>query len=219
MLGKLTLRDYFNRTLQSAAPPTVPVWDFAAHPPPDFVWLSVGGNDFNHQHGDVPANATFTAAYEEFLLRVFEAYVRGAGRGCGCLYVAVDVCTSGVYFSCGLACMFSFWFSRTETSPSSPANSPHQTKPTLSTLQLLQQDNDRQRLRTRVAGGSKVRPGQQPMPSVYSRIHGSRGVQGKVWRWCEPLACRIHLCAVRRLSGHRRRRHRLQRPQKQNRAG
>ncbi|GMI11106.1 hypothetical protein TrVE_jg9602 [Triparma verrucosa] len=41
---------------------------------PDLVVVSLGGNDYNHQHGNVPSNETFSAAYEEFLLKIFSAY-------------------------------------------------------------------------------------------------------------------------------------------------
>ncbi|GMH68824.1 hypothetical protein TL16_g05015 [Triparma laevis f. inornata] len=41
---------------------------------PDLVLVSLGGNDYNHQHGNVPSNETFSAAYEEFMLNIFSAY-------------------------------------------------------------------------------------------------------------------------------------------------
>ena len=36
--------------------------------------ISLGGNDFNHQHGNVPSNETFNAAYIEFVTTVLETY-------------------------------------------------------------------------------------------------------------------------------------------------
>lgn len=35
--------------------------------PPNLVVVSLGGNDFNHQDGRVPTNATFSAAYARLL--------------------------------------------------------------------------------------------------------------------------------------------------------
>ena len=118
-LGKLTLPDFFNRTLQvnqlpaclfvcfrslpvfdtlvmkkqtcffpvSQSDPKAGAWNFSAEPSPLFVYLSVGGNDFNHQHNAVPTNATFTAAYKAFLLRIFAAY--------GNATTVVNVCGQG----------------------------------------------------------------------------------------------------------------------------
>ena len=54
---------------------------------PDLVVISLGGNDFNHQGGHVPTNASFTAAYARLLDQLFSQ------RG-GALVVAA-VCGMG----------------------------------------------------------------------------------------------------------------------------
>ena len=69
-MGALAMPDYWNRTLQSRASP---VWGFARGIP-DLLLISLGGNDYNHQNGNVPTNATFTKAYAAFLSRVFRTY-------------------------------------------------------------------------------------------------------------------------------------------------
>mmetsp|Transcript_30001 Transcript_30001/g.59587 ORF Transcript_30001/g.59587 Transcript_30001/m.59587 type:complete len:428 (+) Transcript_30001:70-1353(+) len=52
-----------------------PTFDPKAKPlNPDLVVISLGGNDYNHQHGNVPSNETFSEAYEAFLLSIFDAY-------------------------------------------------------------------------------------------------------------------------------------------------
>lgn len=61
--------DYYNRTLQTEEQP---FWNFTQWRP-DLVIISLGGNDYNHQE-TVPDNATFIAAYEEFLLQIAEPY-------------------------------------------------------------------------------------------------------------------------------------------------
>jgi len=71
-LGSLSMPGYFNRTLQTDAK-DAPVWDFQSFVP-DLVVISLGGNDFNHQGGNVPSNKTFSAAYGAFLLRIFQVY-------------------------------------------------------------------------------------------------------------------------------------------------
>ena len=38
---------------------------------PDLVVISLGGNDYNHQGGNVPSDAEFSAGYEELLLKIF----------------------------------------------------------------------------------------------------------------------------------------------------
>lgn len=78
-MGKLTMADYYNRTLQTRA---APVWDVRAHQPPQLVLVSLGGNDYNHQQGRVPTNATFEAAYAKLLSDLFTTYtgrVEGTG--------------------------------------------------------------------------------------------------------------------------------------------
>jgi len=61
-LGKRTAPDYFPLTLQSEALE----WNFTDDTP-DAVFISLGGNDYNHQDGNVPSNATFTKGYADFL--------------------------------------------------------------------------------------------------------------------------------------------------------
>jgi lysophospholipase L1-like esterase len=70
-LGKLTMPDYYNRTLQTKKQP---LWDFVQWRP-DAVIVSLGGNDFNHQER-IPSNATFSAAYQKFLLQIAEPYLQ-----------------------------------------------------------------------------------------------------------------------------------------------
>lgn len=69
-MGKRTMRDYWNFTMQSD---DTHLWNFSQWTP-DLVYVSLGGNDYNHQHGHVPDNATFTNAYIAFLERVLETY-------------------------------------------------------------------------------------------------------------------------------------------------
>ena len=71
IMGKETARDYWNFTLQSSSKH---LWDFSTWRP-DLVYVSLGGNDYNHQNGHVPSNETFTEAYERFMLRVLNTYV------------------------------------------------------------------------------------------------------------------------------------------------
>jgi hypothetical protein len=69
--GKLTMADLYNRTLQTQP---VPVWRASRnHSPAALVVISLGGNDYNHQNGHVPNNASFTAAYTRLLDRIFES--------------------------------------------------------------------------------------------------------------------------------------------------
>eukprot|EP00938_MAST-03A_sp_MAST-3A-sp1_P005653 g5653.t1 len=70
IMGKKTARDYWNFTLQSSSKH---FWDFSTWRP-DLVYISLGGNDYNHQNGHVPSNETFTEAYEHFMLRVLNTY-------------------------------------------------------------------------------------------------------------------------------------------------
>ena len=41
------------------------------------MYVSLGGNDYNHQHGDVPTNDTFSDAYAAFVERAIDAYGPG----------------------------------------------------------------------------------------------------------------------------------------------
>ena len=70
--------DLWNRTLQTRAPGDKKgggvAWNFSAHPAPDAVVVSLGGNDFNHQGGHVPSNTSFDQHYEHFIGRIFGAY-------------------------------------------------------------------------------------------------------------------------------------------------
>ena len=69
-MGKLTLPDFYNRTMESDDNPAT-LWNPEKFVP-DLVVISLGGNDYNHQGGDVPSNATFNQAYEDFMLRIFD---------------------------------------------------------------------------------------------------------------------------------------------------
>ena len=69
-MGNLSMPAYFNRTLQNQDTP----WNFSAEPFVDLLTISLGGNDYNHQHGNVPTNQSFTehsAAFFAFLFRAF----------------------------------------------------------------------------------------------------------------------------------------------------
>ena len=77
-----TMPVYFNRTLQTEDGS----WDFAKYIP-DVVLLSLGGNDFNHQKGNVPSSSSFSKAYEAFVMRIYEAY--------GLTTTVVSVCGQG----------------------------------------------------------------------------------------------------------------------------
>ena len=50
------------------------MWDFAAEVQPDLVTMSLGGNDYSHQHGLVTTNASFTRHYVAFLSELFTKY-------------------------------------------------------------------------------------------------------------------------------------------------
>jgi len=69
-LGSDTMHVYWNRTLQTEKDNP---WDFS-RAVPDVVLISLGGNDFNHQDGNVPSNQSFAESYEAFVLRVFQVY-------------------------------------------------------------------------------------------------------------------------------------------------
>ena len=77
----------YGRTLQTEA---TPPWDFGSWVP-QLVLISLGGNDYNHHSGSVPSNASFSAAYEAFLLSVFAGY-DGAGANDS---VVVSICGQG----------------------------------------------------------------------------------------------------------------------------
>ena len=75
-MGRLPMPDLFNRTLQMQE---LPLWDFTLNPrgfqpSPDFVMISLGGNDYNHQDGNVPSNFTFSTAMSAFLLDILQVY-------------------------------------------------------------------------------------------------------------------------------------------------
>ena len=69
-MGPLPMPDLYNRTIQLLAEP---VWDFSVYQP-HMVMISLGGNDYNHQDGNVPSNETFSLAMEEFFLSIFNKY-------------------------------------------------------------------------------------------------------------------------------------------------
>mmetsp|Transcript_21172 Transcript_21172/g.35674 ORF Transcript_21172/g.35674 Transcript_21172/m.35674 type:complete len:414 (-) Transcript_21172:82-1323(-) len=69
-MGPLPMPDLYNRTIQLLAEP---VWDFSLYRP-DLVTISLGGNDYNHQDGNVPSNETFSLAMEDFYLSIFDKY-------------------------------------------------------------------------------------------------------------------------------------------------
>lgn len=60
-MGALAMPPYFQRTLQQRSEP---LWDFDKRF--DLVLVSLGGNDYNHQNGHVPTNASFSKAFEHF---------------------------------------------------------------------------------------------------------------------------------------------------------
>ena len=70
-LGKTLLSEFFNRTLQLNASST---WNFSEESYVDLVIVSLGGNDFNNQNGNVPSNETFTSEYSKFLSYLFQVY-------------------------------------------------------------------------------------------------------------------------------------------------
>eukprot|EP01046_Picozoa_sp_COSAG06_P011981 COSAG06_NODE_690_length_13054_cov_5.226476_17_plen_109_part_00 len=63
------------RTLQTAPEQ----WNSTAHPQPDLIVVSLGGNDFNHQNGNVPTNSSFSSAYARLLDQLFLQYERSEG--------------------------------------------------------------------------------------------------------------------------------------------
>ena len=87
VLGTQTLPDLYDRTLQRRE---TPLW--TSPPATDLVVVSLGGNDFNNQDGNVPSNATFTNAYISFLDRLF------AGEGLGAntnMPTVLSICGQG----------------------------------------------------------------------------------------------------------------------------
>ena len=71
-MGPYPMPPYWqNRTLETADQPR---WDFGSAREPDLVVVSLGGNDFNHQHGNVPSNETFNAAYNDFITTILGTY-------------------------------------------------------------------------------------------------------------------------------------------------
>ena len=50
------------------------IWKFTESWRPNLILIDLGGNDYNHQDGDVPSNSTFTEAMEDFLLNLFNEY-------------------------------------------------------------------------------------------------------------------------------------------------
>lgn len=70
LLGKDTMPDFYKRSLQTEPKG---MWNFTKWRP-DLVVVSLGGNDFNHQK-NVPSNATFAAAYEDFLQQIVNPYL------------------------------------------------------------------------------------------------------------------------------------------------
>ena len=70
-LGTTLLSEYFNRTLQLD---TNYAWNFSEESYVDLVIVSLGGNDFNNQNGNVPSNETFTTEYSKFLSYLFQVY-------------------------------------------------------------------------------------------------------------------------------------------------
>ena len=58
--------DYYPQIFQSS---DLPLYNFSVWQP-DLVVVSLGGNDYNHQGGNVPSNETFTEATINFLLKV-----------------------------------------------------------------------------------------------------------------------------------------------------
>ena len=87
-LGKATMAEYYNQTLPVPGPyvlslpqklspqPNVGiVGPYNPLPrlfPAPLVVVSLGGNDYNHQEGNVPTNATFTEGTRNFLNSLFE---------------------------------------------------------------------------------------------------------------------------------------------------
>ena len=70
VVGNTPMPVLFNRTLMSDKSTAWPIGRWV----PDAVLISLGGNDYNHQKGYAPSNATFTAAYGKFLDHLFEGY-------------------------------------------------------------------------------------------------------------------------------------------------
>jgi len=70
-MGTVPMPGYFPRAIQSDPSS---VWEFAAEVQPDLVTVSLGGNDYNHQKGLMPTNASFTRHYVAFLGELFTKY-------------------------------------------------------------------------------------------------------------------------------------------------
>ena len=71
ILGSRTMPQYFNLTLQEE---NKNLWNFTKDGIVDLVIVSLGGNDYNHQKGDRPANDVFSNAYISFLQFLFHIY-------------------------------------------------------------------------------------------------------------------------------------------------
>ncbi|KAH8047451.1 GDSL-like Lipase/Acylhydrolase [Aureococcus anophagefferens] len=74
-IGEATMAELSTRSLQTRNES----WDGDA---PDLAVVSLGGNDFNHQGGDVPSNETFAAAYAALLDRIFAVVTDHGDIGC-----------------------------------------------------------------------------------------------------------------------------------------
>jgi len=71
VLGNLTMPDYFNRTIQGTSKHQ---WNFGKESHVDLVLVSLGGNDYNHQNGDIPSNVDFSSKYVSFLSSLIEVF-------------------------------------------------------------------------------------------------------------------------------------------------
>merc|ERR1712232_815511 len=86
-----TMPQYFEQTLQRDSKSR---WDFSSWVP-ELVVVSLGGNDFNHQNGHVPSNATFTEAYGGFLATIIGKYRTSGGGHDSVSPTIVSICGQG----------------------------------------------------------------------------------------------------------------------------
>ena len=73
-LGPRPMPELYNRTRQMVKGS---YWN--EPPPQNLVFVSLGGNDYNHQNGNVPSNITFMRGYASLLDRLFSG--EGLGNG------------------------------------------------------------------------------------------------------------------------------------------
>ena len=68
--GKVPMPSFYERALLTHPGSA---WNFSSWVP-ELVVISLGGNDYNHQHGHVPSNASFSEGYAKLVSRISRVY-------------------------------------------------------------------------------------------------------------------------------------------------